>query len=389
MMTILTLLSCVDNEIVTYTATVEFDGKVYSDTTDEIMLEAMLGHCYGDPTWDWAEDYSSATATFTCERGDDEQVLYAFADVNIISEMSCTTDEVVTYTATVEFNGQDYSDTTDPVTLNCATGHDFGEWVEYDENDHICSCVRCGETVTEPHAFTAWTPNAAGDEESRTCSLCGRTETRAVSQPAQTLRLAMNASGTFNHPGDTVEVTVDLTENPGVVGLALKLSYDPDALTLTDVQGSGLLLNGNFTPGNDYAAAPYKLLWEDALAENYYDTGKILTFTFTVNEDAAPGTTTVTLLPDVYAALDHDLNEVPISISGTDVRVVLHVPGDSDGDGVVDLKDAIELSRYLAGGWDVDVDTRNCDVDGDGKLSLRDIVLIRRYLAGWEDVELV
>ena len=64
------------------------------------------------------------------------------------------------------------------------------------------------------------------------------------------------------------------------------------------------------------------------------------------------------------------------------------VDGDADGDGVVDLKDVVLLTRTLAGGWDSRVCTANMDVNGDGLINLKDVILIRRFLAGGWDVTL-
>ena len=61
-------------------------------------------------------------------------------------------------------------------------------------------------------------------------------------------------------------------------------------------------------------------------------------------------------------------------------------PGDANDDGIVDLVDVILIRRYLAGGWDVDINTDNADVDGDEEVTLLDVILIRRYLAGGFDV---
>lgn len=64
------------------------------------------------------------------------------------------------------------------------------------------------------------------------------------------------------------------------------------------------------------------------------------------------------------------------------------VNGDADGNGDVDLKDVVLLTRTLAGGWDSRVCTANMDVNGDGKINLKDVTLIRRYLAGGWNVTL-
>lgn len=64
------------------------------------------------------------------------------------------------------------------------------------------------------------------------------------------------------------------------------------------------------------------------------------------------------------------------------------VCGDTNGDGEVDVKDAVLLSRYLANwtltGFDMDA----ADVNGDGVLDTKDIVTLRRYLANWDGIVL-
>ena len=64
-------------------------------------------------------------------------------------------------------------------------------------------------------------------------------------------------------------------------------------------------------------------------------------------------------------------------------------PGDVDESGTVTLRDAALISRYLAGGWDVTINTDNADVDGSNTVTLRDAALISRYLAGGWNVELI
>lgn len=69
-------------------------------------------------------------------------------------------------------------------------------------------------------------------------------------------------------------------------------------------------------------------------------------------------------------------------------RTAARTPGDADGDGAVDLKDIVQIARYLAGGWDAVIDLLNADVNGDGIVNLKDIVILRRFLAGGWDVTL-
>ena len=69
-------------------------------------------------------------------------------------------------------------------------------------------------------------------------------------------------------------------------------------------------------------------------------------------------------------------------------RAAERIPGDADGDGAVDLKDIVQIARYLAGGWNAVIDIANADVNADGVVNLKDVVLLRRYLAGGWSVEL-
>ena len=62
--------------------------------------------------------------------------------------------------------------------------------------------------------------------------------------------------------------------------------------------------------------------------------------------------------------------------------------GDANNDGAIDLKDVVMIRRYVAGGWDVEIDTANADVNSDNAVDLKDVVMLRRYIAGGWDVEL-
>ena len=61
--------------------------------------------------------------------------------------------------------------------------------------------------------------------------------------------------------------------------------------------------------------------------------------------------------------------------------------GDASGDNIVNLKDAVLIRRYIAGGWDAEIDEKAADVNHDGVINLKDVVLLRRYIVGGWDVE--
>ncbi len=88
----------------TYTAV--FGNPAFETQTKAVEDIDALGHDFGEPVWTWAEDYSSATATFTCSH--DETHTYSF-DCPVESEEQ--EDGSVIHTARVLFNGIVYEDT--------------------------------------------------------------------------------------------------------------------------------------------------------------------------------------------------------------------------------------------------------------------------------------
>jgi len=60
-----------------------------------------------------------------------------------------------------------------------------------------------------------------------------------------------------------------------------------------------------------------------------------------------------------------------------------YMPGDINGDGIVNNRDAARLLQYLAG-WDVEVVEEALDANGDGNVNNRDAARILQYLAGWD-----
>lgn len=108
-------------------------GDSYKDT-----YVSALGHSYGEPSWAWSEDYTNATATFTCTN-DSEHVNTLMATVTdeVTTPVTCTTDGEKDYTATVTFNNQTYTDVK-TVTVE-KTGHSISG----------NSCVNCGQPASE------------------------------------------------------------------------------------------------------------------------------------------------------------------------------------------------------------------------------------------------
>ena len=63
----------------------------------------------------------------------------------------------------------------------------------------------------------------------------------------------------------------------------------------------------------------------------------------------------------------------------------VRLAGDAKEDGVVDMRDALTVLKYLAG-WDVKINLSNADVNQDDACDMRDALTMLKYLAGWNIV---
>ena len=106
-------------------------------------------HIWGTPTWVWEDDYSGATATFTCTGDASHTEILSAALTGETAPATCTEAGQTVYTASVEFNGETYTDTKTAVLP--AAGH----------------------TLTH-HERVEATCTAEGSKEYWSCSVCGK-----------------------------------------------------------------------------------------------------------------------------------------------------------------------------------------------------------------------
>ncbi len=93
---------------------------------------------------------------------------------------------------------------------------------------------------------------------------------------------------------NTVKIDVNVRENTGIYSMLLTLNYDREALVLTDVAYGSALASLNPVSSGKYDTNPYKISYVGAAKENDTSIGKMMTLTFTVNDNAADGEYLVT-----------------------------------------------------------------------------------------------
>lgn len=249
-----------------YTAT--FSSNLFTTQTKEVTIE-KLGHTYGAPVWSWSEDGKTATATFTCTREGCTAETTGHAQ-NVTATVSgkqkdaptCTDKGTTTYTAKVNFETKDYTDTKDVQDIK-ALGHTLTKTPAKAAtcteagNSEYYTCATCGKFFSDKDGKTeivkdSWvikalghdltetpvvTPTCAagGNNEYWTCSVCHKVF-KADKTTETTVAKETLAKDPANHTGGTEQrgavaascMTAGRTADIYCKGCGEKLSKDDD-----------------------------------------------------------------------------------------------------------------------------------------------------------------
>lgn len=132
--------TCIAAGSKTHTATIQIDDKTFTNVkTEEIE---MLPHTYPTetPEWVWAEDYSTASLTFTCSQCSTPNTVQAEV-MKEEREATCTAAGEIVYDADLNFNGKSYSDT--KVVTTPVKPHTYGEPVWTWEGEKATAKFTC------------------------------------------------------------------------------------------------------------------------------------------------------------------------------------------------------------------------------------------------------
>ena len=138
-----TPVGCETDGVKTWKAT--FDNEAFLEQTEREVTTAE-GHAWGEASYEWAEDYSSVTATRTCGK-DPTHVEVEEAETTVIEDTpaSCETDGNKVWKAT--FDNEAFREQTETEII-AAEGHLWGEWVvktpatETEEGEAVSTCSR-------------------------------------------------------------------------------------------------------------------------------------------------------------------------------------------------------------------------------------------------------
>lgn len=182
-------------------------------------------------------------------------------------------------------------------------------------------------------------------------------------------------------PGTTADVSVQVKNNPGVLGATLKVTYDSN-LTLQGVTSGSAFSHLTMTkPGE--LSSPCNFVWDgqDLNPEDIKD-GEILSLKFLIKEGTSANTQCkINVSYNSGDMVDGGLNPLSFDVVNGGITVIDYKPGDLNSDTKVNSTDIIMLRRHIAGKYVQTVNEAAGDVNADGTHNSTDIIMLRRYIA--------
>ncbi len=164
--------TCTEGGTVTYTATVTFNGQTYTEKkTAEVTA---LGHKYAFVDFTWtgndADGYTAAVANFKCANDPTHTTTAAATVATEKVDAICEADGKITYTATVTFEGKEYTD--EKVVVLPMLHHDWGDatytWVKDGDQYKVTALRVCANNPGE-HQQTVTVTTTSQITESSGC----------------------------------------------------------------------------------------------------------------------------------------------------------------------------------------------------------------------------
>ncbi|MBR6472354.1 MAG: Ig-like domain-containing protein [Firmicutes bacterium] len=159
--------SCEGTGTVTYTAT--FENEAFETQTKSVDA-AALGHDWDAPTYKWADDNSSVTATRVCKRDSSHKETETVKVTEVITK-AATCEETGSKTLTARFENEAFEVQTKAVEIP-ALGHDW-EAAVYDWADDYSSCTATRACKNDSAHNVIETVTTTSEVQAATCEKDG------------------------------------------------------------------------------------------------------------------------------------------------------------------------------------------------------------------------
>lgn len=183
--------------------------------------------------------------------------------------------------------------------------------------------------------------------------------------------------------GEEITIPVQLSKNPGLMGILLDISFDTNSFSNVSVEVGDVFAEGIFDYGLYEDTGELYVIW--ASTENTYETGAMFIIKMTANEDMTEGAYPITMLYNQDDTFNDNWDDVLVTLPQLAVNIGDIVYGDVNEDGNINNKDVAFVACYLVGKEALtDSGERAADVNCDEKVDNKDVAKLARYLVGKE-----
>ena len=237
-------------------------------------------------------------------------------------------------------------------------------------------------TTTTTGAATTTTTTSAATTTTTTSKVT--TTTTTISERNGSLEL----NSITGSVGDTLNISIKINDNPGIISLVADIAYDNTALKLVSVsKNAEFWTSATMTPGGDLKSQPYRIIWYDGLAKSdFKENGTLAELSFEVLKS---GSHEIKMYISEKDTFNNNFDKVPFDViyGSIDVSAVEYKLGDVNNDGHINAVDASSVLSYYAmistnkdGGFD-EAQKNAADVNHDSLINAVDASCILSYYA--------
>ena len=335
-------------------------------------------HSYGTPVWSW-DGYTSATATFACTSCDDTQSVTDDRPGSTETKpATCAESGTRTYTATVTFGDNDYTDTkTETIT---ALGHDYDAEFAWAENgESVTVTLTCKNDGS--HVYNVPTDEIELSESIKQEATCNTPGEKSV-----TASVEYN-NQSFTDTKEDIVIPATGAHTPGAWGSDENEHWQVCGVCGTEIAGTraGHEYESIYTPSEipEQNGTFSKECSVCDKVSGFINVGGSISVTYYASADDETGTT-VDFTP--YGCYDEDKSAYGVTYDAVQGRFVINLnaetvsayyanglkvtqSGGSIGCGDMSVyihEDVTINSLDIAGGW------VNFYIEGDGTLTIND-----------------
>lgn len=196
------------------------------------------------------------------------------------------------------------------------------EWLSSEVAAHYNRSGDIVVTMPDGEDFTVVTQKDNASSSNSSGSVAAKDDRSEAASSANTAGARFVVEGQKAKPGTmAVPVTVRVENNPGILGMALSVSYDPEILTLKDAESGEAVKSVLTMSHSKNLESGCVIAWDGVeIADDDVHDGAVLRLYFDVSPDAKPGVYPVTVSSE-GSVVNNSLQEIEVTVQDGNVVV--------------------------------------------------------------------